>query len=411
MAQTKVKEGLIDAVLGGGLTLISTPKTAGFTAVAGESYLVDTSSSAITVALPGSPSVGDEIGILDYSSNAATNNITIDPGTLNLRGATDDLVISANNQSTRLIYSGATKGWLLKSGAAAAPIPALTVDYLVVAGGGGGGCANGGGGGGGAGGYLTNYGGIAVSLSTSTDYVLTIGGGGNGGATTSNGQPGVVGSNSVFNLITSLGGGYGGGDVSQPGGTGGSGGGGARGSGSSGGSGTSSPQQGYSGGTGYGNTGGGGGGAGNAGANATSLRGGNGGIGITNAITVAAGSGPYYAGGGGGGMESPSSASDAGSGGSGGGGTGGAAGGVGSAPTTGTPNTGGGGGGSGDYNTGGNYSGQNGGSGVIILRYPDAYTIAETTSSQLTFTTDSTTVADTKITTFTGGNGTIEFTT
>jgi hypothetical protein len=54
-----------------------------------------------------------------------------------------------------------------------------------------------------------------------------------------------------------------------------------------------------------------------------------------------------------------------------------------------------------------------GGSGVVILRYPDAYTISETTSggNVLSFTTDDTTVSGTKITTFTAGDGTIEFTT
>jgi hypothetical protein len=56
-------------------------------------------------------------------------------------------------------------------------------------------------------------------------------------------------------------------------------------------------------------------------------------------------------------------------------------------------------------------SGGVGGSGVVIVRYPSAYTITETTSpSVLTFSTDDTTVSGTKITTFTAGtNGTIQF--
>lgn len=120
MAQTKVKEGLIDATLGGGVTWDSTAKTANFTAAAGSGYLVDTSSSAITVTLPSSPSFGDEIIIIDYKGNAATNNITLGRNSLNIQGAASDYTIDTNNESVRLLYSGATQGWVITSGAGAA---------------------------------------------------------------------------------------------------------------------------------------------------------------------------------------------------------------------------------------------------------------------------------------------------
>src|SRR6056300_2063055 len=154
MAFTKATYDYLDS--GGLINWQLTAKTSAFTAVSGEGYLVDTSSAAVTVTLPDTPSAGDEIIIVDYASNAGTNNITLDPGTINLRGATDDLVLDNDNQTARLLYSGATKGWLVTTeagGAAAAAAPALTVDYLVVAGGGGGGGA----GGAGAGGLLTTY--------------------------------------------------------------------------------------------------------------------------------------------------------------------------------------------------------------------------------------------------------------
>src|SRR6056300_1803272 len=139
MAFTKATYDYLDS--GGLINWQLTAKTATFDAESGEGYLVDTSSAAVTVTLPDAPSAGDEIIIVDYASNAGTNNITLDPGSLNLRGATDDLVLSTNNQTARLLYSGATKGWLVTTeagaGTAAAAAPALTVDYLVVAGGGG----------------------------------------------------------------------------------------------------------------------------------------------------------------------------------------------------------------------------------------------------------------------------------
>ena len=411
MALTKLTTDLIDGSLG--TDWQATPKTSSFTAVAGEGYFVDTTSAAITVTLPSSPSVGDEVGILDYASNAATNNITIDPGTLNFRGATDDLVLSTNNQSARLIYSGATKGWLIftEAGGIVAPLPDLTVDYLVVAGGGGGGGPISGGGG--AGGLRTSYGSTqgggqssesSLTLDTSTNYTVTVGGGGSGGFDTgvggiTNGSNGV---NSVFSTIISIGGGtsqnYNGIGID-----GGSGGGSPRRSTTNWGDAVTSPViHGYrggggstTGGTDNQGSGGGGGGAGSVGGNASGSTSGTGGSGLAVSIT---GSSVAYAGGGGGGAYNGTGGSGTDGGGNGSGGT--------VAATNGSPNIGAGGGAGGFPTT---RTGGDGGSGVVILRYPSAYTISETTSAQLTFTTA--TDGSDKVTVFTGGDGTIEFTT
>lgn len=246
----------------------------------------------------------------------------------------------------------------------------LTADYLVVAGGGGGGGSYGGGGGaGGLRSTVTATGGggsleSALSLTASTAYTVTIGAGGIGAtgdnATTGVGQ-GSDGSNSVFSTITATGGGGGGQEQisSGNGRTGGSGGGGGgQGGGSNtGGARTASPVQGFNGGNGFGQggvgPGGGGGGAGAVGANGTTSTAGSGGAGATVAIT---GSSITYAGGGGGGIITGT----AGSGGSGGGGAGSSTG----NGTSGTANTGGGGGGADN-----NFTGGNGGSGIVIVRY------------------------------------------
>ena len=79
---------------------------------------------------------------------------------------------------------------------------------------------------------------------------------------------------------------------------------------------------------------------------------------------------------------------------------------------SGDPNTGGGaGGGAGSGAATSHVAGGAGGSGVVILRYPDAYTISETTSpTVLTFNTY--TEGSDKVTVFTAGeNGTIQFST
>jgi len=257
-------------------------------------------------------------------------------------------------------------------------LPPTTVEYLVVAGGAGGGSGSDrGNGGGGAGGYRTG----TLSVTPGTPYTVTVG---SGGASSSGG------SISVFSTVTSAGGGAGAsrGNPFSVGQSGGSGGGADHDLNTSVGFGNTpptSPSQGNNGGQGYnsGNVnlnfgGGGGGGAGGVGGNAnssTSGRAGDGGVGATSSIS---GSTTYYAGGGGGGAQYGSSATGygAGLGGTGGGGngrTGGSSPGAGSA-TSGTVNTGGGGGGAHIGDGGGS-----GGSGVVILRYADTFSAANTT--------------------------------
>ena len=121
---------------------------------------------------------------------------------------------------------------------------------------------------------------------------------------------------------------------------------------------------------------------------------GNGGVGKEYNIT---GSNVYYAGGGGGACYD--SSAGRGAGGSGGGGNG--AQGLATVGTAGTANTGGGGGGWSGRNATAGYSG---GSGVVILRYPNTKTI--TIGSGLTGTTA--TDGSSKVTTFTAGTGNIQ---
>jgi hypothetical protein len=430
MALTKLTQSLIDGTLvtsvngntgavtvTTGVDLQSSVKTANFTAVVNEGYLVNTTSSAITVTLPSSPSLGDEVLIIDYAGTFGANNVTLTSSD-NILGSSDDYAIQSNDVSVILIYTDATKGWKVKTGAnegtSAIAVPRINVDYLVVAGGGGGAGLFGAGG---AGGYRTSYNDATVSalaLSINTNYTVTVGPGGNGPtANSSTESNGANGTDSVFSNITSTGGGGGGGSVADTAGDGGSGGGGSDWAASAqpGGDGntpSTTPSQGNNGGAGSGSDagGGGGGGASTSGSNGTASGGGNGGDGLSNSIT---GSPITYAGGGGGGVYTGIHTSAVGgSGGSGGGGNGGAT--SGSNGGNGTDNLGGGGGGG--SRTGQTVSGGNGGSGVVILRYPYAYSISETTTggNVLSFTTDDTTVSGTKITTFTSGeNGTIQF--
>jgi|11BtaG_2_1085332.scaffolds.fasta_scaffold00915_14 hypothetical protein len=393
---------------GGGISWESTVKTADFTATAGAGYFVNTTSASITVTLPSSPTAGDELTIVDYAGTADTNNITITSSD-NINGVSDDALINYERGGVSMVYVDATQGWIAynannETATALVPPPSsFSADYLVVAGGGGssGDIA----GGGGAGGLRTSYTNssslnghteTALSLIAATNYTVTVGAGGTG----TNYQTGIgnSGVDSTFSTVASTGGG-GGSCLSGAGANGGSGGG-PRWTDTPGQAVTSPVTQGYNGGATTPSvlTSSGGGGANQVGQNGgggQNTSSGNGGAGLE--VNIIGGSGNYYGGGGGGGGSSAHGVAG-GTGGIGGGGNGG---GQGTTATSGTPNTGGGGGGNNvNVNPGGN-----GGSGIVILRYPNTFTI--TIGSGLTGSTA--TDGSDKVTTFTAGTGNISF--
>jgi len=239
-------------------------------------------------------------------------------------------------------------------------------NVLVVSGGAGGGGLLGGGG---AGGGFRN---TTLQLAAGLETAVIVGAGGAGGAGFSNGTNGGNSSIRLFSNISSTGGGRGGyytGGGATPGGAGGSGGGaGAGGSGQPGTGGAGnylpfSPVQGFAGGNNFAQDGagaaGGGGGASQVGSAGASNTGGKGGNGAPSLIT---GANVIYAGGGAGGSTPGANG-------------GGGAGGGGAANVAGTINTGGGGGGGNGPNPGATptWSGSSGGSGIVIVAYPDIY--------------------------------------
>jgi hypothetical protein len=89
-------------------------KTSAFTAVAGEGYFVNTTSAAITVTLPASPTQGDEVSLIDYAGTADSNNITVGRNSENIQGSAADLTVSVERAAFTLVYADSTQGWLLK---------------------------------------------------------------------------------------------------------------------------------------------------------------------------------------------------------------------------------------------------------------------------------------------------------
>ena len=85
-----------------------------YTASAGQGVFANTSSGAFTVTLPASPSLGDEVTIVDYAGTADTNNITVGRNSSPIMGAAEDLTISIERAGITLVYVDSTQGWLLK---------------------------------------------------------------------------------------------------------------------------------------------------------------------------------------------------------------------------------------------------------------------------------------------------------
>jgi len=237
----------------------TTIKTSNFTAANGEGYFVNTTSGAITVTLPASPSAGNIVSVSDYAKTSASNNITIARNSSNIDGSATDLVLNTAGVAVTLVFADATKGWkpvnsneiaggpkfVAASGGtettsgdfkihtftgpgnftvtcAGNPGGSSTVDYLVIAGGGSGATsASPRAGGGGAGGYRFSNGtasgcytagpsplGASALPVSAQAYPVVVGGG--GAAASGPNNRGNQGSTSSFSTISSAGGGYGG---------------------------------------------------------------------------------------------------------------------------------------------------------------------------------------------------------
>jgi hypothetical protein len=89
-----------------------------YTAVNGDQVLVDTSGSGIgapvTINLPASPSVGDEVTLIDSGNNLASNNLTVGRNGSTINGAASNLTVSTNLSAFTLVYVNATLGWVYK---------------------------------------------------------------------------------------------------------------------------------------------------------------------------------------------------------------------------------------------------------------------------------------------------------
>ena len=80
------------------------------TLVAGRRYFVDTT-AARTLTLPASPTLGQEVVVVDASGTAGTYNITINSNSGKINGTVQNLTIDVDGAGASLIYTGSAYGW------------------------------------------------------------------------------------------------------------------------------------------------------------------------------------------------------------------------------------------------------------------------------------------------------------
>jgi len=89
-----------------------------YTAVAGDVILIKAATAQVTVTLPASPILGDEVTIMDASTTAVgfgTNQCVVNPNSLKLQRGTGNYNMNTNNQCITFYYTNADMGWQIKS--------------------------------------------------------------------------------------------------------------------------------------------------------------------------------------------------------------------------------------------------------------------------------------------------------
>jgi hypothetical protein len=86
-------------------------KTSGYTAVAGDCLMVNTTGGAVTITLPASPAGNDKVSLCDYAGTFGTNFLTVGRNGAKIMGLDEDMTVPTNNASFDLTYIDATQGW------------------------------------------------------------------------------------------------------------------------------------------------------------------------------------------------------------------------------------------------------------------------------------------------------------
>ena len=93
---------------------------AAYTAVNGDQLLINTTGTGgglnapVTITLPASPAIGNEVTFIDSGNGFGSNNLTINRNSSPILGNAANLTVSANGAAFTLVYVNSTRGWIYK---------------------------------------------------------------------------------------------------------------------------------------------------------------------------------------------------------------------------------------------------------------------------------------------------------
>jgi hypothetical protein len=93
---------------------------AAYTAVNGDQLLINTTGTGgglnapVTITLPASPAIGNEVTFIDSGNGFNSNNLTIGRNSQPILGNAANLTVSANGAAFTLVYVNSTRGWIYK---------------------------------------------------------------------------------------------------------------------------------------------------------------------------------------------------------------------------------------------------------------------------------------------------------
>jgi hypothetical protein len=93
---------------------------AAYTAVDGDQLLINTTGSGgglnapVTITLPASPAIGNEVTFIDSGNGFGSNNLTINRNSQPILGNAANLTVSTNGAAFTLVYVNSTRGWIYK---------------------------------------------------------------------------------------------------------------------------------------------------------------------------------------------------------------------------------------------------------------------------------------------------------
>ena len=91
-----------------------------YTAVNGDQLLINTTGTGgglnapVTITLPASPAIGNEVTFIDSGNGFNSNNLTINRNSQPILGNAANLTVSANGAAFTLVYVNSTRGWIYK---------------------------------------------------------------------------------------------------------------------------------------------------------------------------------------------------------------------------------------------------------------------------------------------------------